>query len=141
MWEAIRKDFPLTLYSPEMTRFMITTEEAIDLIEFGLTLTGYNVIPNIRSFKVIDLFEIFKKKFGLKYVLGIPRISEKIHEMMYSSEEAPRIRMERGNFIMHYSRVCNSELPFKEYVSDKVVVDKMELNEMLEKYDFFRPYN
>jgi UDP-glucose 4-epimerase len=139
MWEAIRKDFPLTLYSPEMTRFMITTDEAIDLIESGLELTGYNVIPNIKSFKVIDLFDIFKKRFGLKYVLGTPRISEKIHEMMFSSEESPRIKMHNGNFIMHYSQVFNSDLPFKEYVSDRVSVGREELNGMLTKYNYFRP--
>lgn len=139
MWEAIRRDFPLTLYSTEMTRFMITTDEAIDLIEFGLNLTGYNVIPNIRSFRVLDLFEIFKKQFGLKYIIGSPRISEKIHEMMFSSEEAPRIKMVGGNYIMHYSDVFNQELPFNEYVSDLVAVDRLELKEMLQKYNYFKP--
>lgn len=139
MWEAIRRDFPLTLYSTEMTRFMITTDEAIDLIEFGLDLTGYNVIPNIKSFRVLDLFEIFKKQFGLKYVIGSPRISEKIHEMMFSSEEAPRIKMMGGNYIMHYSDVFNQDLPFTEYVSDLVAVDRMELKEILQKYNYFKP--
>ena len=139
MWEAIRKGFPLVLYSPEMTRFMITIEEAMDLIEFGLSITGYNIIPNIKSFKVKDLFEIFKEKFGLQYIVGSPRISEKIHEMMYSSEESPRIKMIGGNYIMHYSDVYNQKLLYDEYVSDKVVVDKLELNEILEKYNYFKP--
>ena len=139
MWEAIRKGYPLTLYSPEMTRFMITTDEAIDLIEFGLTLTGYNVIPNIKSFRVLDLFEIYKKKFGLKFILGSPRISEKIHEMMFSAEESPRIKTMNGNYMMHYSDVYNEELPFKEYVSDQVVVNQNELDQMLQKYNYFQP--
>jgi UDP-glucose 4-epimerase len=139
MWEAIRKGFPLVLYSPEMTRFMITIEEAMDLIEFGLSITGYNVIPNIKSFRVRDLFEIFKEKFGLQYIVGSPRISEKIHEMMYSSEESPRIKMIGGNYIMHYSEVYNRKLLYDEYVSDQVVVDKLELNEILEKYNYFKP--
>jgi UDP-glucose 4-epimerase len=139
MWEAIRKGYPLTLYSPEMTRFMITTDEAIDLIELGLTLTGYNVIPNIRSFRVLDLFEIYKKKFGLKFILGAPRISEKIHEMMFSAEESPRIKTMNGSYMMHYSEVYNGELPFKEYVSDQVVVNQNELDQMLQKYNYFQP--
>lgn len=139
MWEAIRKGFPLVLYSPEMTRFMITIEEAMDLIEFGLSITGYNVIPDIKSFRVRDLFEIFKEKFGLQYIVGSPRISEKIHEMMYSSEESPRIKMIGGNYIMHYSEVYNRKLLYDEYVSDQVVVDKLELNEILEKYNYFKP--
>jgi UDP-glucose 4-epimerase len=118
---------------------MITTDEAIDLIEFGLNLTGYNVIPNIRSFKVLDLFEIFEKQFGLKYVIGTPRISEKIHEMMFSSEEAPRIKKLDDKFIMHYSEVYSEQLPFTNYTSDKVCVGPKELKEILEKYNYFKP--
>lgn len=139
MWEAIKKGFPLSLYSPEMTRFMITTDEAIDLIEFGLSLSGYNVIPNIKSFRVLDLFEIFEERFGLRYVLGRPRISEKIHEMMFSSEESPRIKKTNNNFIMHYSEVYNEDLTFTDYTSDIVCVSKEELEEMLERYNFFNP--
>ena len=53
---------------------------AMDLIEKGLKVSGYNVVPNLRSFLVKDLFEIYKDKFGLKYKIGVPRVSEKIHE-------------------------------------------------------------
>ena len=42
-----------------MTRFMIDTDTAIDLIEKALTVSGYNLIPDIPSFKVSDLFEAF----------------------------------------------------------------------------------
>jgi UDP-glucose 4-epimerase len=122
-----------------MTRFMITTDEAIDLIEFGLTMTGYNVIPNIKSFRVKDLFEIFEERYGLKYVIGVPRISEKIHEMMFSSEESPRVKKIKNNFVMHYSDLGEGNLPFSEYVSDKVVVSKEELNDILDKYNYFKP--
>lgn len=139
IWDAIKKGYTLKLYSPEMTRFMISINEAIDLIEHGLTLSGYNVIPNINSFKIIDLFDIYKEKFGLKYELGEPRISEKIHEMMFSSEEAPRIKIENNNFIMHYKNIFSSKLPFNEFTSDKVVVTKQELNNILNSYEYFNP--
>lgn len=139
MWDAIKKGYSLKLYSPEMTRFMITIDEAIDLIEHGLKLSGYNVIPNIKSFKIIDLFNVYKEKFGLEYEIGEPRISEKIHEMMFSSEEAPRIKMENNNFIMHYKDIFSEILPFNEFTSDKVVVTKQELNNILSKYEYFNP--
>jgi UDP-glucose 4-epimerase len=139
MWDAIKKGYTLKLYSPEMTRFMINIDEAIDLIEHGLTLSGYNVIPNIKSFKIVDLFNVYKEKFGLKYELGEPRISEKIHEMMFSSEEAPRIKIENNNFIMHYKNIFSEILPFNEFTSDKVVVTKQELNNILSEYEYFNP--
>jgi len=55
MWDAIKKGYSLTLYSPEMTRFMIDIEEAINLIETGLQKDGVNVIPNLKAFRVKDL--------------------------------------------------------------------------------------
>ena len=137
MWDAIQKNYSLTLYSTEMTRFMITSDQAIDLIEYGLTLSGYNVIPNIKSFKILDLFEIYKEKFGLMYELGQPRISEKIHEMMFSEEESPRVKPKDGNFLMHYKEVNTVELPFNNFTSDKVVVSKEELTQILESYEYF----
>ena len=139
MWDAIKNNYSLKLYSKEMTRFMIETNQAIDLIEHGLTLSGYNVIPNISSFKVSDLFEIYSELFGLKYEIGQPRISEKLHEMMFSYEESPRIKYYNSKiFQMHYKDTFNVNLPFKEFTSDKVIVSKQNLNNMLKKYNYFQ---
>lgn len=138
MWDAINKKYKLKLYSSEMTRFIITADEAIDLIEHGLTLSGYNVIPNSKALKILDLFEIYRDEFGLSYEIGVPRISEKIHEMMFSEEESPRVLERDDKFIMHYKNVHNAVLPFKNFTSDKVVITKYLLNEKLLKYNFFR---
>jgi UDP-glucose 4-epimerase len=139
IWDAIKNRYRLTLYSEDMTRFMITVDQAIDLIEHGLSLSGYNIIPNIPSFKIKDLFDIYANYFGLEYNCGKPRISEKIHEMMFSSEESTRIKMDRGNFIMHYKDIYGQDLPFNEFTSDKVVVNKDSLDDMLKKFNYFRP--
>ena len=139
IWDAIYKKYKLKLYSSEMTRFMITIDEAIDLIEYALCTTGVNVIPNIQSFRIADLFEIYKEKFGLYYDIGSPRISEKIHEMMFSSEESSRIRQDSNYFLMHYKDVCNKQLPFNEFTSDKVLVTKNDLIQLLETYEYFNP--
>ena len=139
MWDAIKNNYSLKLYSPEMTRFMIETDRAIDLIEEGLNTSGYNIIPNIPSFKVLDLFKIFSELFGLKYKIGKPRISEKLHEMMFSSEESPRIKQHNDSFIMHYKDVFNESLPFNNFTSDKVRVSKEELNKILKNHNYFKP--
>jgi UDP-glucose 4-epimerase len=139
MWDAILNGYTLTLYSSEMTRFMIDIEEAINLIEYGLVLDGYNVIPNLKSFRVKDLFEIYSEKFGLKYITGTPRISEKLHEMMVSKEETPRTEFIKSNNIyhMHYKNVSPSPIK-EEFTSDKVVVSKNELESILESYNYFK---
>ena len=139
MWDAINRDYELTLYSDKMTRFMIDINEAMDLIEIGLGVDGYNVVPNLKSFLIKDLFDIFADKFGLKYKMGVPRISEKLHEMMISIEEAPRTyyNAEKDAFFMHSEKIAEEPIDF-EFTSDKVVVSKEELRQILEQYEYFR---
>ncbi len=138
IWDAISKNYELTLYSENMTRFMIEADEAVDLIEHALTLDGVNVIPNLNAFRVKDLFEIYSEKYGLKYQIGEPRISEKLHEMMFSVEESPRIKKLDNKFIMHYKEIYNEILPFHEFTSDKVVITKNALNQVLTLNNYFK---
>lgn len=141
IWDSIRNDYSLVLYSEEMTRFMIEINEAIDVIENSLKVSGYNVIPNLKSFLVKDLFEIYQERFGLKYTVGKPRISEKIHEIMIAKEEIPRTRFhaEDNSFYMHYHGLSEEKVDFDEFSSEDVVVSKQELAQILEKYAFFKP--
>lgn len=140
IWDAIKKGYKLKLYSPQMTRFMIDIEQAIDLIEYGLQVTGYNIIPNLKSFKVQDLFEIYKEEFGLEYELGEPRISEKLHEMMISKEEVPRTthNAEHDVYYMHYKNTNPSKFDWEEFTSDITLVSKQELKMILQKYKYFQ---
>ena len=140
IWDSILNDYSLTLYSEEMTRFVIDLERAIDVVEFALTKSGVNVIPNLSSFRIKDLFEIYQKKYGLKYNIGKPRISEKIHEILFSEEEAPRVVHEAGYFLMHYKNVTNNiALPLRAFSSDSVVLSRDEVEELLIAKEFYRP--
>jgi UDP-glucose 4-epimerase len=138
IWDSIKNNYILTLYSDKMTRFMINIDEAIDLIETGLSVNGYNVIPNLKSFLVKDLFEIYREEFGLKYETGQPRVSEKLHEMMISKEESPRtfFDKEKNTYFMHYKDI-HSDNDY-EFTSDKVLVSKNELKDILINYNYFK---
>jgi UDP-glucose 4-epimerase len=140
IWDSIENSYDLILYSEQMTRFMIDIEEAIDLVERGLEVNGYNVIPNLKAFRVKDLFEIYADKFGLKYRIGGPRISEKLHEMMISEEESPRTKYDANNdtYYMHYKNISNGYHGLKQLTSDIVAVDKQELELILTNYNYFK---
>tara|TARA_R110002051_G_scaffold304126_1_gene373314 strand:- start:20 stop:985 length:966 start_codon:yes stop_codon:yes gene_type:complete len=149
IWDAINKNYSLTLYSDKMTRFMINIEDAMDLIEKGLKVSGYNVIPNLKSFLVKDLFEIFKEEFDLNYNIGEPRISEKLHEIMVAKEEVSRTFYDKTDdvYYMHYKDMADShikvlhneaEIINGKFGSDDVVVSKDELRQMLKYYNYFR---
>jgi len=139
IWNAILNKYPLTLYSPEMTRFMITIDEAIDLIEVSLDCSGYNVIPKLKSFKIKDLFEIYSEKFGLEYRAGQPRISEKIHEIMIAAEEMSRTGQDGKYFYMHYKDILNQNPTAADYSSNEQVVSKIELDRILKSFNYYRP--
>lgn len=140
IWDAIKNKYEITLYSEEMTRFVIDIDRAIDLIEIGLSVDGYNLIPNLKSFKIKDLFELYSDGFGLKYKIGQPRISEKIHEMMISKEETSRTKYDplTDTFFMHYKDIQDSPL-VDEFTSDRCVMGREELDIFLSQYNYFKP--
>lgn len=142
IWDSMKKGYPLTLYSEDMTRFMIDIDEAIDCIEYALEKDGYNVIPDLPSFRVKDLFEIYAGEFGLTWTLGLPRISEKTHEQMISPYEMERTTYDSENkmYLLHYKNVYNEQrLPASGLSSEDTVVSKDELRELLAKRDYFKP--
>lgn len=138
--DSIKNKYELKLYSKEMTRFMIDVEDAVNLIHNSFQFTGFNIIPNIPSFNVLDLFEIYQEEFGLKFTLGVPRISEKIHEIMISKEEIPRTYLDEklNLYLMHYKNIySNSNVDFNEFSSENVIVSKEELYKKLKANNFF----
>ena len=138
IWDSIKNERTLVLYSEEMTRFLIEIEDAITLIEESLKVNGFNLIPNLKSFLIKDLFEIYKENFGLKYITGEPRVSEKLHEMMISKEETPRTFFdeEKNLYFMHYKNIYNSGV--KEFTSNNVMISKDELYKYLINKNFYR---
>lgn len=141
IWNAIHNKYSLKLYGDKMTRFMIDIEEAIDCIEYGLKLTGVNVIPNLKSFRIKDLFEIYNEEFNLKYEIGEPRISEKDNEQMISTYEINRVKYDKVNdkYVMHYSNTVKSPiLGTNGLSSEDTLVSKKELKTILEKNNYFK---
>jgi UDP-glucose 4-epimerase len=141
IWSAIKNNIEIPLYSNSMTRFAICVDDAINLIERSLNFDGVNIIPNIKSINILDLFEIYSEKFKLKYSIKSPRIGEKIHEIMASSEEIPRLKFHSDfNLYSLHPKIHFNELTFKdnEYSSKNFVLAKSELIDLLESYDYFR---
>lgn len=142
IWDSIERKYPLTLYGEEMTRFVIDVQEAVDCIEYALQTTGHNVIPNLKSLRVKDLFEIYQDAFGLSWTVGHPRISEKYHEQMIAPQEKDRVRYDRQNnmYLMHYKTIHGtSNLPDAGLSSENCLMSKDELETLLKKNNYFMP--
>lgn len=141
IWKFVDKKETLSLYGSEMTRFLLDVDDAVDLILKSFKYKQCNVIPVAKSFKVIDLFDIFKEEFGLVYKVTEPRTGEKIHEIMASSEEIRRMEYikEDNVYLLHPTRDVN-ELTFtnNEYSSRDNCLTKSELYEYLKSKNFYK---
>ena len=82
----VSEELPIT--HPEMTRFSITMEEGIDLIQFAIekSLGGEVIVPIAPSYKVGDVAEAVCPSCNKK-IIG-PRVAEKMHEVLVSEFEA-----------------------------------------------------
>ena len=97
--EQIRNGGPVTITTPEMTRFLLSLDDAVDTI-FAAVKTGKpgeTYVPNAVSAQIKDVASalIGERKIEIKYS-GI-RPGEKIHEILISEEEAFRT-VERGGW-------------------------------------------
>lgn len=93
-----KNDEYLTVTREDMTRFLMTLDESVDLILDCIqnAENGELYIPKLKSMLIMDLANIFSKRYNKPVkVVGI-RSGEKIHESMINETESLRT-IERGN--------------------------------------------
>jgi len=78
----------LTVTHKEMTRFNITLEQSIEMVDWAISksIGGEIIIPKIPSFKVIDLAKVIAPNAKINFI-GI-RQGEKIHEDLITNSES-----------------------------------------------------
>jgi UDP-N-acetylglucosamine 4,6-dehydratase len=141
MLESVKKGRTLSLYGTDMTRFLLSVEDAIDLVMKSVNYEGCNIIPVAKSFKVLDLFEIYRERFGLQYRIALPRVGEKIHEIMASEEELRRMEYveKDGVYLLHPKKdIGLINFTGNEYSSRDFCLSRDELLDYLKSKDFFR---
>lgn len=97
--EQISHGGPVTITVPDMTRFLLSLDRAVDTVFAALNtaLPGEIYVPDVPAATVLNLAQalIGKRKIKIKTV-GI-RPGEKMHEVMVSEEEANHC-VKRGEF-------------------------------------------
>jgi FlaA1/EpsC-like NDP-sugar epimerase len=97
--EQVKKDQPLTVTLPEMTRFLLSLDRAVDTVFAAITLgkPGETFVPKVPAANIVDLAKavIGDKDLPIKFT-GI-RPGEKVHEIMVSEEECFRT-VEKGDY-------------------------------------------
>jgi len=99
--DQIRSGGPVTVTSPEMTRFLLTLEQAVDTIFAALreARRGETYIPRVSSARIADVAKALIGKRPIETVVTGIRPGEKLHEILISEEEAHR-SIRRGDYFV-----------------------------------------
>jgi UDP-glucose 4-epimerase len=97
--EQIRNGGPVTITVPEMTRFLLTLNQAVDTVFAALrgAKPGEIYVPRAPSATVKNLAEALVGERGIEIVVTGIRPGEKMHESIISEEEAVRVS-DRGAY-------------------------------------------
>ncbi len=97
--DQIRQGKPLTVSLPEMTRFLLSLDRAVDTVfaVVGHGKAGETFVPKVPAANITDLAKAVMGSKVLPIVYTGIRPGEKIHEIMVSEEECFRTR-ELGDY-------------------------------------------
>jgi len=131
----------ITVTHKEMTRFIMTLDQSIDLIEATLSKAEHGEIwlPKLKSMKIIDLAEIFAGKYNKEIKITGIRPGEKIHEDLISEPESIRVRFDNEFYKMSpilSGRFDNSGTVFR-YSSSDDILPKEELEKYMDSIGIF----
>lgn len=137
--DQIRNGGPVTITSPEMTRFLLSLEEAVDLIlKAGAEAKpGETYIPRVPSARMVDVAAALIGDRKIETVITGIRPGEKLHEILVSEEEAHRTVARGDNYvilpILPELKEGNSQGPFigREYSSADELMSAAEVRDLL----------
>lgn len=107
LWDKrLEEKKPLPITHPEMTRFMLTLTQAIELVFYSVKYAkdGEIFVKKAPATKMVDLARAYaelktgQKNYPLQYI-GI-RAGEKIDEVLVSEEEMRHVKEEKDHFII-----------------------------------------
>jgi FlaA1/EpsC-like NDP-sugar epimerase len=97
--EQIRCGGPVTITTTDMTRFLLTLEEAVDTVFAAIRggRRGETYIPRVPSARMVDVARALIGDRDIETVVTGIRPGEKVHEILISEEEGHR-SVDRGRF-------------------------------------------
>ena len=97
--EQIAQGGPVTITTPEMTRFLLTLDHAVDTVFAAMheARRGETFIPRAPSARITDLVEVLIDGRDIPVVVTGIRPGEKTHEILVSEEECHRTTR-RGDY-------------------------------------------
>lgn len=130
--DQIRNGGPVTVTVPEMTRFLLSLDQAVDTVFAAIqeAKPGETYVPNAPAATVINLAKALIGERDIEIKITGIRPGEKMHEIMVSEEEANHC-VRRGNYYairpmlpeLQTGSVPESNALKKEFSSADTVLD------------------
>lgn len=139
--DQIKHGGPITVTVPEMTRFLLTLDQAVDTVFAALraAMPGEIIVPDAPAATVINIAKVLIGDRDIKIKVTGIRPGEKMHEIMVSEEECHHT-IRRGDY--YAIRDMLPELAIddgepnalsREFSSDDNVLSLDETRELLKK--------
>lgn len=124
----------LTVTDPDMTRFLMTLNDSVDLIETTLKLgkTGETWIPRLPAMRIGDLAEIYATRANKQIrIIGL-RPGEKQHEDLINNSESARAHKDGDHYVIAPAFLAGTGPNFT-YSSNDEVMTRSDLEQHLQK--------
>lgn len=139
--QLVKENKPITITDSRMTRFLLTLDEAIDLVMFAVEhMQGGEVyIKKAPSTRILDLAQAIAQESGKPFIqeeIGMFP-GEKLHEILITEEEIPRARDLGGYFVVDPWWVPNrySQITSEFSSADHLIESQADILRLLNKSD------
>lgn len=141
--EQIAKGGPITITHPDMTRFLLTLDQAVDTVVAAIrdAQPGEIFVPRAPAVRMVDVADVLIAGRSIPVdIIGI-RPGEKLHEILISDEET-YFTVARGNYYAIQSMLpelgavphVKNRVLDEEYSSRYTTVEGVALRELLKDY-------
>lgn len=139
--EQIANGGPVTLTMKEMTRFLLTLDQAVDTVMTAVrsARAGETYVPRVPAARVEELADVMIDGRAIEKVFTGIRPGEKVHEIMVSDEECYRTVSREGYYVIRpmLPELAGEAAPpalTGEYSSSVVTADAAALKALLRPY-------
>jgi UDP-glucose 4-epimerase len=140
--DQIKHGGPVTITLREMTRFLLSLDQAVDTVFAALRegTRGETYVPRVAAARIVDVAEVMIDGRNIPMTFTGIRPGEKIHEIMVSEEECYRT-IARGDYYVIASMLpelragLDAQKPLSgEYSSADVTLDHGGIRKLLAPY-------
>ena len=136
--EQIEHGGPVTITTRDMTRFLLSLDQAVDTVFAALRhgRRGETFVPLVESARITDVAETLIGDRDIDMVVTGIRPGEKVHEIMVSEEERYRT-IKRGDYfviqpmLMRLDPILVERPMASEYSSEQVTLDQEGIRRLL----------